>query len=117
MDSAVVGDNPDQRKEQDPAGDLKHELATPFYRRSGCRFVFSGLHIRFVVPDFLVLDSRSRSVQRSAATAGTRRETRRGRRMTESALFRRPLLNPARRSRRLPTFNRMTPTARAAAGP
>jgi hypothetical protein len=69
MDSAVVGDNPDQRKEQDPAGDLKHELATPFYRRSGCRFVFSGLHIRFVVPDFLVLDSRSRSVQRSAATS------------------------------------------------
>jgi hypothetical protein len=59
MDPTVIGDNPDQRKEHEPAGDLKHELATPFHKRSGCRFVFSGLHIRFVVPAFPVLDSRS----------------------------------------------------------
>jgi hypothetical protein len=35
MDSAVVGDNPDQRKEHDRAGDLKHELVVIHGMRCG----------------------------------------------------------------------------------
>jgi hypothetical protein len=53
MDSAVISDNPDQRKEYEPAGDLKHEPAVPFHKHSGRRFVFFGLHcsvIRYSLP-------------------------------------------------------------------
>jgi hypothetical protein len=43
LKSALVGDNPDQHKEREPASDLKHERAAPFHERCGCCFVFSPL--------------------------------------------------------------------------
>src|SRR5205814_8513885 len=73
LDSALVGDNPDQRKEREPARDLKHELAAPFHWRTGCGFLFSALTLGSI-SGFGV---RSVSISENATKRPRRRRSRR----------------------------------------
>src|SRR5881227_1845159 len=73
LKSALVGDNPDQRKEREPASDLKHERAAPFHERCGCCFVFSALTLGSI-SGFGV---RSVSISENATKRPRRRRSRR----------------------------------------
>ena len=78
LKSALVGDNPDQHKEREPASDLKHELAAAFHERSGCCFVFSALTLGSI-SGFGV---RSVSISENATKRPRRRRSRRIRRIS-----------------------------------
>ena len=78
LDSALVGDNPDQRKEREPARDLKHELAAPFHGRTGCGFLFSALTLGSI-SGFGV---RSVSISENATQRPRHRRSRRMRRVS-----------------------------------
>ena len=67
MDSALVGDNPDQRKEREPASDLKHELPAPFHERCGCCIVFSALTLASISVFGVRSVSISENAKRGAA--------------------------------------------------
>ena len=77
LKSALVGDNPDQHKEREPASDLKHERAAPFHERCGCCFVFSALTLGSI-SGFGV---RSVSISENATKRPRRRRSRRMRRV------------------------------------